>query len=161
MTLARPKEGQIDSLSQGESLLNNDLRLFVFICSLSSLCISTIRIMPLSNKRKASTGDNDGPSPKRKAGNHITRRATSSSLPQPLEKLDEDIEPVASQSSAGSEYAARDILQENATKYLIDWEDNPVTGERYNPTWVSKFHIRCCCKCLNRRQIDDKIHSYK
>ncbi|KAL5315903.1 hypothetical protein ACEPPN_016777 [Leptodophora sp. 'Broadleaf-Isolate-01'] len=37
------------------------------------------------------------------------------------------------------EYPARAILDEETRKgkvwYLIDWEDNPTTGEKYDPTW--------------------------
>lgn len=38
-------------------------------------------------------------------------------------------------------YIIKDILQERRNgsniEYLVDWEDNPETGERYRPTWVS------------------------
>lgn len=34
----------------------------------------------------------------------------------------------------------RDIIDENKTKYLIDWKDNPITGESYKPTWEPKAH---------------------
>lgn len=37
-------------------------------------------------------------------------------------------------------YAVRDIIDENETKYLIDWEDDPVTAERYEPTWEPKIN---------------------
>jgi hypothetical protein len=37
-------------------------------------------------------------------------------------------------------YSVRDILEEKTVHeevfYLIDWEDNPDTGESYTPTWV-------------------------
>lgn len=32
----------------------------------------------------------------------------------------------------------RDILDEKAGKYLIDWEDDPETGDPFEPTWVCK-----------------------
>jgi hypothetical protein len=37
-------------------------------------------------------------------------------------------------------YSVKDILEEKTVHeeifYLIDWEDNPETGESYTPTWV-------------------------
>ncbi len=37
-------------------------------------------------------------------------------------------------------YAIRDIIEERIVRgklqYKIDWADNPVTAERYDPTWV-------------------------
>lgn len=34
-------------------------------------------------------------------------------------------------------FSIRDILEEDDHKgYLIDWADNPVSGEKYEPTWV-------------------------
>ncbi|KAJ9639876.1 hypothetical protein H2199_006109 [Coniosporium tulheliwenetii] len=38
-------------------------------------------------------------------------------------------------------YAARAILDENKTKYRIDWEPNPCTGEVYEPTWEPKGFV--------------------
>jgi len=38
------------------------------------------------------------------------------------------------------EYAIR-ILQENAQKYLVEWEDHPETGEKYPPSWVWKENV--------------------
>ncbi|KAJ9659454.1 hypothetical protein H2201_007345 [Coniosporium apollinis] len=38
-------------------------------------------------------------------------------------------------------YAARAILDENKTKYRIDWEPNPRTGEVYEPTWEPKGFV--------------------
>ncbi|KAF1822881.1 uncharacterized protein K489DRAFT_394553 [Dissoconium aciculare CBS 342.82] len=35
-------------------------------------------------------------------------------------------------------YRARSIIDENKTYYKIDWEDDPITGERYDPTWEPK-----------------------
>lgn len=36
------------------------------------------------------------------------------------------------------EWPARRILAETARKYLVEWEDNSQTGERYDPTWEWK-----------------------
>lgn len=33
-------------------------------------------------------------------------------------------------------YRIKGILDESGDKYLIDWEDDPVTGRSYSPTWV-------------------------
>lgn len=35
-------------------------------------------------------------------------------------------------------YEINDIIGETRSKYLIDWKDNPVTGEIYSPTWEPK-----------------------
>ena len=35
-------------------------------------------------------------------------------------------------------WAIKDIVGETETEYLIDWEDNPITGELYQPTWEPK-----------------------
>jgi len=54
---------------------------------------------------------------------------------EPTQEIEVDPPPAASQ-----EYAARGILQESKTKYLIDWEGtDPLTGNPYQPDWVS-FH---------------------
>lgn len=34
-----------------------------------------------------------------------------------------------------TEYLLKSILDENKTHYLVDWEDDPVTGEIFDPTW--------------------------
>lgn len=33
-------------------------------------------------------------------------------------------------------YPIRAILAENSDEFLIDWEDDLITGETYSPTWV-------------------------
>ncbi|GKT40873.1 uncharacterized protein ColSpa_01054 [Colletotrichum spaethianum] len=42
-------------------------------------------------------------------------------------------------------YIIRDILQERkrgaTIEYLVDWEDDPDTGERYHPTWTSSKDV--------------------
>lgn len=38
-------------------------------------------------------------------------------------------------------YDLRDILDESETHYLIDWEDDKVTGETYKPTWEPKSFV--------------------
>lgn len=38
-------------------------------------------------------------------------------------------------------FPARRILQESARKYLVDWEDHPITGEKYPPSWEWKKDV--------------------
>lgn len=43
------------------------------------------------------------------------------------------------QTSDSREYLARKILKEDRKKgYYIDWEDDPITGESFEPTWEPK-----------------------
>ena len=65
-----------------------------------------------------------------------TKRARISSLD--AHKQDEAVDQVAfvPGGSQGEYFKVRDILQEKPGQYLIDWEDHPVTGEKYTPTWV-------------------------
>ncbi|MCJ1286065.1 hypothetical protein MMC26_005407 [Xylographa opegraphella] len=42
--------------------------------------------------------------------------------------------------SQGKLYKVRDIINEKGRKYLIDWEDDPETGEKYQPTWEPKSY---------------------
>ncbi|KAK7540082.1 uncharacterized protein J3D65DRAFT_310283 [Phyllosticta citribraziliensis] len=41
----------------------------------------------------------------------------------------------------GSFYEARRIIGERLRQYLIDWEDDEFTGEKYKPTWVHKADV--------------------
>ena len=34
-------------------------------------------------------------------------------------------------------YRVKSILEEKRGRYLIDWEDDPATGQQFKPTWVS------------------------
>ena len=36
------------------------------------------------------------------------------------------------------EYDIKSIIDENETQYHIDWEDDDVTGEEFQPTWEPK-----------------------
>ena len=73
-----------------------------------------------------------------------------------------DTQATAPFGSQGKLYKVRDIINEKGAKYLIDWEDDPETGEKYQPTWVSMSttllesavsfveilelqHMRCLC----------------
>ncbi|KAI9685034.1 MAG: hypothetical protein M1822_005426 [Bathelium mastoideum] len=42
---------------------------------------------------------------------------------------------------ASDYFEVRDILQYKNGLYLVDWEDNPDTGEKYNPTWEPKKNL--------------------
>ena len=33
-------------------------------------------------------------------------------------------------------FTIRDIVDESNTKYKVDWEDDPETGEKFPPEWV-------------------------
>ena len=46
-------------------------------------------------------------------------------------------------SSQNSEplYQVRDIIGEKGNKYHIQWEDDPVTGEKFAPTWVLTYNL--------------------
>ena len=45
--------------------------------------------------------------------------------------------PSCSAQSSGSIFDIKGILAERKSEYLIDWADHPVTGELYEPDWVS------------------------
>lgn len=33
-------------------------------------------------------------------------------------------------------YRIKAIIEESSTEYLIDWADDPITGEKFQPDWV-------------------------
>jgi hypothetical protein len=39
------------------------------------------------------------------------------------------------------EFAVRGIIDEDDTRFLIDWEDNETTGEKYEPSWEPKENV--------------------
>ena len=45
--------------------------------------------------------------------------------------------------SSGSVYSIKAIIGERPREYLIDWADDPITGEKFKPDWVSTY------SCLN------------
>lgn len=51
---------------------------------------------------------------------------------------EESVEPTqGSQSNPSSPvYRIKAIIGERSTQYLIDWADDPITGERFKPDWV-------------------------
>ena len=52
------------------------------------------------------------------------------------------------------EWAAREILAESSAEYLIDWEPNSDTGEKYSPTWEPK---RNASKTLIKSWKQDRV----
>ena len=42
-------------------------------------------------------------------------------------------------SSSGSVYRIKAIIGERPREYLIDWADDPITGQKFKPDWVSKY----------------------
>ena len=46
-------------------------------------------------------------------------------------------------SAEGEYWAIKDIIDENRTHYLVDWEDDQRTGEVFSPSWVCLFPIFC------------------
>ena len=53
-----------------------------------------------------------------------------------------------SQSSPSSPvYRIKAIIGEKSTEYLIDWADDPITGERFQPDWVRKDIVYVLLQC--------------
>ena len=46
--------------------------------------------------------------------------------------------PSCSAQSSGTVYEIRGIIGESENEYLIDWADDPVTGEVFKADWVSQ-----------------------
>lgn len=40
--------------------------------------------------------------------------------------------------TSSPEFQSKAIIGERQTEYLIDWADNPISGETFTPDWVSK-----------------------
>ena len=55
---------------------------------------------------------------------------------------------------ADKEWAAREILAESSNQYLIDWDSDSETGEKYSPTWEPKQNAS---RTLIRRWKEDRI----
>lgn len=81
------------------------------------------------------------PRGKRKRKSHLTtpnkRRRTlqSSAASTPV------IEHTQPSTQEPEEWPAKRILQESKRKFLVDWEDDPTTGEQYPPSWVWKRDV--------------------
>ena len=58
---------------------------------------------------------------------------------------------------ADREWAAREILAESASQYLIDWDSDSDTGEKYSPTWEPKQNAS---KILVSRWKEDTTSKY-
>ena len=72
-----------------------------------------------------------------------SRKKKTKSLSQQSQNVDTD-----------REWAAREILAESSAEYLIDWEPNSDTGEKYSPTWEPK---RNASKSLIKSWKQDKL----
>lgn len=59
-------------------------------------------------------------------------------------------QPIQEEEEEDGWYTVRGILDERKvkgkTEYLVDWDDNPKTGEPYPSSWVRVF---VSCKCAN------------
>lgn len=57
----------------------------------------------------------------------------------------------------GKEYKIKSILDENKKEYKIDWEDDEVTGEHYEPTWEPKANANKQAVADWQRQRAEKL----
>ena len=78
--------------------------------------------------------------PKRKATNQLvskkgTAKRSKSSAPKSRETTSGK-QPRKAPRIVQKWYRIRDIVDENKTKYKVDWEDDPKTGEKFPPEWV-------------------------
>jgi hypothetical protein len=69
-----------------------------------------------------------------------SRKSLAESPPSQLPKSSQKKRKRKRETLSGKYYSVRQILDEKTIRdeisYLIDWEDNPDTGESYTPTWV-------------------------
>ena len=70
---------------------------------------------------------------------HTSKRVKRSSLNINNTQSTEDSKEIISVKSQDKFYKLKDILDEKRGKYLIDWEDDPDTGEKYSPSWVCQY----------------------
>jgi len=77
------------------------------------------------------------PSPSREAEQRPLKRPRYVSDSQPtLQEL--SVFSQASRESSGStSYPIKAIVAERSNKFLVDWADDPITGEGFSPSWVS------------------------
>ena len=99
-------------------------------------------------KRKHSSAQHTSRNSKR-------RRGFSSSSEIDLSEATQDATPAA---SAEEEYfAIKDIIDENRTHYLVDWEDDQKTGEIFSPSWVCLFIF--CSYALLESYLEFQSHA--
>ena len=88
-------------------------------------------MMPRKRKNSAIHGSEGNPS---------KRAKLLADLWQSQETSVSSLEKSVANSSAPS-YEIKAIIGENRSKYLIDWADDPITGEKFKPDWVSVWFI--------------------
>ena len=91
-----------------------------FLCS-SARAGSGARIMPGPKRKQKDVTPTAGTAKRRRL--HRPEKATPST--------DHD------GGAGGDFYAIKDIIEESKNAYKVDWEDDPATGKKYSPTWVS------------------------
>ncbi|KAI9766257.1 MAG: hypothetical protein M1840_006671 [Geoglossum simile] len=94
---------------------------------------------PPKRKRKDTSSSN---TPSKRLSNARSADKPEAS-PNPRRKAKQ-----AADADADKLWTVRTIQAEKGNKYLIDWEDDPVTGESYAPTWEPKAYA-------NQEAIDD------
>lgn len=47
---------------------------------------------------------------------------------------------------SGPVYRIKAIVGEKGNKYLVDWADDPITGEKFKPDWVSRTSCMPYCE---------------
>ncbi len=108
--------------------------------------------MMASRKRKLSTDSN----------NHIPTGLSSIQDPAKRFKLDsgrtsgssairDEEKGVKGNNVQQDYYTIKSIIKEKRGRYLIDWEDDPSTGEKFKPSWVS-VHQDAATRYLYRIQ---------
>ena len=79
-----------------------------------------------------------GNSPDQGTENILSKRAKLSSNLWNSEETVVGITQGGQSSPSSSVYRIKAIIGERSTEYLIDWADDPITGEKFKPDWVSK-----------------------
>ena len=87
--------------------------------------------MMVSTKRDSSciSGYHNSASKRPRTSSQLSDFQSQSSVPS--------ASPSCSAHSSGTIYEIRGIIGERQGEYLIDWADDPVTGESYDADWVS------------------------
>lgn len=100
------------------------------------------RAKPAANKKPARKAK----SPKRKNKKKAANKKVKESEDEPEDESGDEPEDEAHDPMRLWE--VRDIIAEQMDssgqlQYLVDWEDNPETGEKYDPTWVCAEPLTC------------------
>lgn len=67
---------------------------------------------------------------------HVRKRKNSVEIQQDPKRKRSEL--ISQDESSQQDWEVKAIIAENELSYLIDWEDDPVTGERFSPTWEPK-----------------------